>query len=340
MQTRRKSISSCAVCLIGLAIILPFTSLPPLTAQQTVGGASTFDKSTGLSGNTGRRQLTSPLAVIPEDFAKLKLAPGFLLGMEVYDTPELTSELRVDSTGNVTVPMIGKVHVQGETVPEAAASIQKLLLDGKILNNPQVTINILQYAAENVTVVGEVHNPGRIQLLAPHTLAEVIAEAGGETEYAGSSVDILRLDAGTGAPHTTTIRYSRNNADSNASQFVIIPGDTLTVRRAGVVYVLGAVNRPGGYLMQENGALNVTQAIALAFGTAPQASVSSIRLIRKLEDGKVREIDIPLGEIQKGKQAPLSLEAEDVIYVPVSKVKTVLTSALLTTAATAAIYLH
>jgi polysaccharide export outer membrane protein len=121
---------------------------------------------------------------------------------------------------------------------------------------------------------------------------------------------------------------------------MVMPGDTLTVRRAGVVYVLGAVNRPGGYLMQENGDLNVTQAIALAWGTGLQASVGTIRLIRKVPDGKVLEIDIPLGEIQKGKQAPPRLQAEDVLYVPVSKFKMVLSSALLTSAATAAIYLH
>jgi polysaccharide export outer membrane protein len=334
MQTPSGYTPYYVACLIVLSSLCPFTSL----FAQTVGGSSTFDKAPGLSGNTGRRQLTSPLAVIPEDFAKLRLSPGFLLAMEVYDTPELSSELRVDPSGNVTIPLIGKVHVQGETVPEAAAAIQKLLLDGKILNNPQVTINILQYAAENVTVVGEVHNPGRLQLLAPHTLAEVIAEAGGETEYAGSSVDVLRLDAGT--PRTTTIHYSRNNAESDTSQFMVMPGDTLTVRRAGVVYVLGAVNRPGGYLMQENGDLNVTQAIALAWGTGLQASVGTIRLIRKVPDGKVLEIDIPLGEIQKGKQAPPRLQAEDVLYVPVSKFKMVLSSALLTSAATAAIYLH
>ena len=342
MQIRKGSKSYCAAYLLGLCSLLPFSTFRPLFAQAD-GSTTTFNKPTGLSGNTGRRVLTSPLAVIPEDFAKLKLAPGFLLGMEVYDTPELTSELRVDSTGNVTVPMIGKVHVQGETVPEAAASIQKLLLDGKILNNPQVTINILQYAAENVTVVGEVHNPGRIQLLAPHTLAEVIAEAGGETEYAGNQVEILRVVDGTS--HTTTIRYSpsRNNTEGDTlqtSQFMVMPGDTLTVRRAGVVYVLGAVNRPGGYLMQENGELNVSQAIALASGTEPQAAVGTIRLIRKQPDGKVSETDIALSQIQKGTEPPPMLQAEDVLYVPTSKMKTILTSALLTSAATAAIYIH
>ena len=340
MRIRRSSKSYCAACLFGLASLLPLSSFPLLIAQQTVGGTSSFDQKPGLSGNTGRRQLSSPLSVIPEDFAKLKLAPGFLLSMEVYDTPELSSDLRVDAGGNVTIPMIGKVHVQGETVPEVAAAIQKLLFDGKILNNPQVTINIVQYAAENVTVIGEVHNPGRVQLIAPHTLAEVIAEAGGETEYAGSSVEILRPDPVTAHTSTVTVHYSRNNADSSVGQFMVMPGDTLTVRRAGIVYVLGAVNRPGGFVMQENGKLDVTQAIALAYGTAPQASIGTIRLIRKIEDGKVREIDIPLGEIQRGKQASPPLLAEDVLYVPVSKMKTALSSALLTSAATAAIYFH
>ncbi len=337
MRTRRISISYSAACLIGLAGLLPLSSFTQLVAQ-TVGGSSTFDNSPGLSGNTGRRVLSSPLAVIPEDFAKLRLSPGFLLSMEVYDTPELSSELRVDASGDVTIPMIGKVYVQGQTVPEAAAAIQKLFLDDKILNDPQVTINIVQYAAQNVTVLGEVHNPGRVQLLAPHSLAEVIADAGGETEYAGNSVEILRPD--NGASHSTTVHYSRNNVDSSASQFSVLPGDTVTVRRAGIVYVLGAVKRPGGYLMQENGELNVTQAIALASGTEVQASVGTIRLIRKQPDGQVSETDIRLSEIQKGKEPPPKLQAEDVLYVPTSKMKVVLTSALLTSAATAAIYLH
>src|ERR1700727_251516 len=117
MQTRRVSTSYFVAYLLGISSLLLFSSFRPLFAQ-TVGGSSTFDNKPALSGNTGRRQLSSPLAVIPEDFAKLRLSPGFLLNMEVYDTPELSSELRVDSSGDVTIPMIGKVHVQGQTVPE------------------------------------------------------------------------------------------------------------------------------------------------------------------------------------------------------------------------------
>jgi polysaccharide export outer membrane protein len=119
---------------------------------------------------------------------------------------------------------------------------------------------------------------------------------------------------------------------------MVLPGDTVTVKRAGIVYVLGAVTRPGGYLMQEDGDLNVTQALALAYGTTMPAAVGSMRLIRKQDDGRVEEIAIPYGDIVKGKVAPPRLQAEDVIYVPVSKIKVVLTQSLLNTAAQAAIY--
>lgn len=312
----------------------------PLLAQGAVGGTSTYDSAPGISGSGNgasqrRRLSTSPMA-IPEDFATLRIAPGFLLSMDVYDAPELSSDLRVDTAGNVTIPLIGRVPVAGNTVAEAVADITKRLSDGEILNNPQVSLNVVQYAGQNVTVMGEIHSPGRIELLAPHTLSEVIAQAGGETQYAGNQVEILRRQGGQ--LHTEVVRYARSRDGEERSDTMVLPGDTITVRRAGVVYVFGAVNRPGGYLMQENGELNVSQAIALAYGTEMQAAIGSVRLIRKLPDGRVQEIPVPLRDIQKGKVAPPRLQAEDVLYIPVSKAKTILTAGLLNSTATAVIY--
>ena len=90
--------------------------------------------------------------------------------------------------------------------------------------------------------------------------------------------------------------------------------------------------------MQEDGDLNVTQALALAYGTTMPAAVGSMRLIRKKDDGQVEEIPIPYRDMVKGKVAPLHLQAEDVIYVPISKVKAVLDSGLMSAASAAAIY--
>lgn len=323
------------------ALLLAAGILPSAAHAQAstgVSGASSFDNTPGISGSSGRRRLSSPLAIVPEDFATLRLAPGFLLSLEVYDTPELSSDLRVDTNGNVSIPMIGQIKVAGETVAEASDLIAKRFRDGKFLNNPQVTLSVTQYASQNITVMGEVHSPGRLELLAPHSLTEVIANAGGETQFAGNSVEITRKQ--NGMVKVQTVRYNRDKGDLEAEPVTILPGDTVNIRRAGIVYVLGAVNRPGGYLMQESGELNVTQAIALAFGTEINASIGSMRLIRKAPDGRVIEQPINYREMEKGKVAPPQLQAEDVIYVPVSKAKTVLSTGLFASAASAAVYVR
>ena len=239
--------------------------------QPKVGGASTYDNSTSLSGNnatagggSGRRPLSS-VSAIPEDFSTLKLAPGFLLSMEVYDAPEFSADLRVDAQGDVKVPMAGSVHVGGDTLTEAANQISQKLESAKILNDPQVNLNVTQYAGMSVNILGEVHNPGRIELLAPHDLSEIIAMAGGETQYAGNTVEIRHAGA---ASQRELLRYTRDVNDSVLTNTLVQPGDTVTVRRAGIVYVLGSVNRPGGYIMQEDGELSLTQALALAYGRA------------------------------------------------------------------------
>ena len=175
-------------------------------------------------------------------------------------------------------------------------------------------------------------------MLAPRHLDDVIAMAGGETEYAGKTIEIRHEE--NVSQRTEVISYSRSVDNNVLSKTVVRPGDTVTVKRAGIVYVLGGVTRPGGYVMQEDGDLNVTQALALAYGTTMPAAVGSMRLIRKEDDGRVEEMPIPYRDIVKGKVAPLQLRAEDVIYVPISKVKAVLDTSLVNTAAAAAVIYH
>jgi polysaccharide export outer membrane protein len=134
--------------------------------------------------------------------------------------------------------------------------------------------------------------------------------------------------------------YARGTSPASVEDILIKPGDVIHVERAGMIYVLGAVNRPGAYLMQEDGKLDVTQAIALAFGTALQASTGSIRVIRREVDGKLTEIPVLYGRTMKAKESPIILHAEDIIYVPPSKVKTALmdSQSVMSSAASATIY--
>ena len=280
-----------------------------------------------LSSRQGLSRIQQPGSVIsvPEDFASLKLAPGFLLNLVVYDEPDFSGPVRIDNEGNLNVAFLKPVHVSGDTVVQAKAAIEKAFRDQGILKNPQVSIDVQQFATTTATVIGEVQNPGKVELLAPHSLLEVIGMTGGETNLAGNVIEVKRAD---GDPPTKSYHYARGGDATEIRDVMVHPGDTVIVKRAGIVYVLGAVNRPGGYAMQEQGELNVAQAVSLAQGLSMQAKVDALRVVQKQPDGKMIEIPVSYKKIMDGKESPLMLAAGDIVYVPVSKMKTVLSSTM------------
>ncbi len=293
------------------------------------------------ASNATRRAPTSNetgLLPVPEGFEKLHLSPGYLLQMDVYDVPEMSTELRIDAQGSVTVPLAGSVHVEGDTVPEAQAAIARVLIDKRILKNAQVTINVLQYSSKSVSVLGEVLNPGRLPLLAPESLEDVIALAGGETISANDDIEIQRPGE-NGEVTRKHIVYVQAGDSSTVQNTLVEPGDTILVHRAGIIYVLGAVNRPGGYLMVNGGSLSVIQAVSLAGGITLQASAKWAVIVRRQGEGYV-QFKVPLAAMETGGAAPVQLQANDALYVPVSTWKAVLISSsnVLSAATSAAIY--
>jgi len=274
---------------------------------------------------------------VPEDFAGMKLAPGFLLNIVVYDEPDFTGPTRVDNDGNINLAFLKPIHLSGDTVVQAKNRIEKAFRDQGILKNPQVSIDVQQFATTTATVFGEVQNPGKVELLAPHTLLEVLGMVGGETSLAGNVIELRRSD---GDPPTKSFHYRKGGDTSEIRDVMVHPGDTVIVKRAGIVYVLGAVNRPGGYTMQEQGELDVAQAVSLAQGLTMQAKVSGLRVVQHRDDGQMVEIPVSYKDIMDGKEKPLSLSAGDIVYCPVNKVKTVLsqTTGLVGQTAAAAIY--
>jgi polysaccharide export outer membrane protein len=293
------------------------------------------------SSTAARRSATSNeagLMPVPEGFEKLRLSPGYLLQMDVYDVPEMSTELRIDAKGSVTVPLAGSVHLEGDTVPEAQAAIARVLIDKRILKDPQVTINVLQYSSKSVSVLGEVLNPGRLPLLAPESLEDVIALAGGETISANDDIEIQHTSE-SGDVTSRHVIYTQAGDSSTLQNTLVEPGDTVLVHRAGIIYVLGAVTRPGGYLMVNGGSLSVIQAVSLAGGITLQASAKWAVIVRRQGDGYV-QFKVPLSAMETGGAAPVQLLANDALYVPVSTWKAVLISSsnVLSAATSAAIY--
>src|SRR5258708_10164877 len=210
-----------------------------------VGGQQLPGSSSGVvSGNhqagAGTMQ-SSGLTVVPADFVKLTLGPGLLLSLNVLDDPDLVGAFRIDQSGDITPPVLGAMHVAGETVTEARIQIRKRLLDDQILKESEVSLTVLEYTSSEVTIVGEVNSPGRYPLLIPRGLVDVLALAGGATLTASDEVQITR---GNAEPRPTSImvHYSRATDPDAVKQAIVNPGDTVLVKRAGIVYVLGAVS--------------------------------------------------------------------------------------------------
>jgi protein involved in polysaccharide export with SLBB domain len=141
--------------LVAFAFILVFveTGVAQMDMQQRIASAG------GATANRSRPDAqgamrNSGLAMVPADFALLKLAPGFLLSLNVLDDSDFVGTFRVDEQGDIFLPVLGSLHVAGETVSEARGQIRRMLLDGRILKDPQVDLSIQEYTAPQVTIIG------------------------------------------------------------------------------------------------------------------------------------------------------------------------------------------
>ncbi|MGA8493469.1 MAG: polysaccharide biosynthesis/export family protein [Terriglobales bacterium] len=248
----------------------------------------------------------------------LRLDAGDLVEVGVYNVPELTTKARVSSKGEIYLPLINYVHVAGLTAEEAEGLIQKRLADGGFVKNPHVALFVDQYASEGASVLGEVAKPGIYPVAGQQRLFDVISAAGGFTEKAGRSIQVTHRDQ---PDQPITVPLSRNLADNPESNIPILPGDTIIVRKADLVYVVGDVGRPSGFLM-DSGHLTVLQAIALAGGTGRTANLGGARIIHQ-GPGGLSETPVELKKILRAKAPDITMRADDILFVPTSTAKAI-----------------
>jgi polysaccharide biosynthesis/export protein len=248
----------------------------------------------------------------------LLIGPGDLLRITVLREPELEQRVRVLDSGEINLALAGGVPVQGLTPAEAAARIAAKYHDGSFLVHPEVSVFVEEYATQTVTIIGQVAHPGTVHVNAPRTLIDVLSLAGGLTEYADRHIVIER---GKGGERIHAFLPNRADDTLNADTLVR-PGDTVIVPKAGIVYVLGDVAHPGGYVMQNDSQLTVLQAIAVAAGASRTASERHVRLIRTV-DGQPQSVELPLRDMERGRDPDVPLQANDILYVPFSLTKNV-----------------
>ncbi len=274
-----------------------------------------------------------PLSTKPQD---IQIGAGDLLEIRVFGVQDLTEEVRVSTSGDITVPLIGGLHIADLTQSQAEDLIQRKLRDGGFLIDPHVTVFTKEYATQGVSVLGEVTKPGVYPLLGARRLFDVLSMAGGLTTRAGKNVLIVHRDS---PDKVTTVQTSPDPEKASAANVPIAPGDTISVSKAGIVYVVGDVSRPAGFVM-ESDKLTVLQAIALAGGTNGTASLDGAKVIRKTPSG-VQELPMPLKKILSAKFEDVRLQADDVLFVPKSAAKSAMrrsAEAILQTATGLAIY--
>ena len=249
----------------------------------------------------------------------LLIGPGDLLHIEVADTPEMDQHPRVTDAGEVPVAAVGNVHVAGLTPAAAGIALQDRLIAAHYMRHPIVLVTIEQFATQSVSVLGEVKAPGAYPIATPRSILSVLALAGGLDPVADRNIVIERHGDSANRIH---YNYSNNPDTAMEDQVLVSPGDTIIVPKAGIVYILGDVNRPGGYAMANNESkMTMLEALALAGGVSKTAKQSGARLIRKDASGAYSDSRLSVGDLQQGKIPDIAMQPGDVVYVPFSFAK-------------------
>ena len=219
------------------------------------------------------------------------LGAGDVVKIQVYDHPDLSTEVQLNNEGTLAFPLIGEVKLQGLNYSEAEALIAKKLSQGNFIKKPNVNVLIVQYRSQRVAVLGEVNKPGRYSLDSATNLIDLLSIAGGISSSGGDTAVILRGE------ERIEYRLSKLTQLSNPEKryIRILNGDTLYVPRAQQVYVYGEVNRPGVFRLEPK--MTVMQTLAVAGGFNQRASHRKLEIHRIMPEGQVEKISVQLTDL-------------------------------------------
>jgi polysaccharide export outer membrane protein len=261
------------------------------------------------------------------------LGPQDTLAIHVVDEELGDDPYPIDLRGYITLPRIGRVYAAGLTVEQLQAELTKRYRE--YLQEPAITITIAEYRSQPVSVLGAVGTPGVRQIRGQKNLFEVISEAGGLKPEAGNKITITRRMANGPLPLPNAVtdasgRYSIADinirsvmsAHNPADNIAVKPYDVITVPRADLIYVIGAVKRAGGFPLQERANMTVLEALSLAEGLDKTAASKRATILRSNEVTHARtELPVNVQSILNGKSDDLPLLSNDILVIPSSQAK-------------------
>lgn len=258
------------------------------------------------------------------------LGPQDQIYVRAFEVDELGDKpLRIDDAGEVTLPLLGTVKAAGRTLRQFEGDLAKGF--ARYIREPQVSVTLTEMRSQPVSVIGSVNAPGVHQLQGKKSLVEILSLAGGLRPEAGHHVKITRRKTEWGdiplpdAATDSTGKFSiaqvelrgMMEAQNPAANIEVLPHDVISVPRAEMVYVVGDVRKPGGFVLGYKENVSVLQALALAEGLERTAAGKNAKILRMNPTTETRvEMPVDVGKILSGKANDVPLQADDVLFVP------------------------
>lgn len=357
-----KRLTFLAVSLCACLLLYPPVSHPQSVQDESNRTGKPVLGETPEDYNRRLQQLNQSLATPATDSeqGEYRIGSHDLLEINVFEAPDLNRSLRVSAGGEISMPLLGAVQSSGLTARELEGTLEVRLR--QYMKDPHVGVFVTTVESHPVSVVGAVKKPGVFQIRGTKTVLEMLSMAEGLSDDAGDEVLVMRgaglhfgsdSNGGSANPDVTaspapqspsqtqmpsgaaddlsyndTIKINlKDLLESGDQRFnvAVYPGDIVKVTRGGIIYVIGDVKKPGGFVLKTDQNMSVLKAIALAEGLNATAAKSRTKIIRTDEKtGQRFEFPIDLGKVLAGKTPDTPLKPADIVFIPNSSGKTML----------------
>ena len=357
-----KRLTFLAVSLGACLLLYPPVSHPQSVQDESNRTGKPVQGETTEDYNRRLQQLNQSLATPAADSGQgeYRIGSHDLLEINVFEAPDLNRSLRVSAGGEISMPLLGAVQSSGLTARELEGTLEVRLR--QYMKDPHVGVFVTTVESHPVSVVGAVKKPGVFQIRGTKTVLEMLSMAEGLSDDAGDEVLVMRgaglhfgsdSNGGSANPDVTaspapqspsqkqmsagaaddlsyndTVKINlKDLLESGDQRFnvAVYPGDIVKVTRGGIIYVIGDVKKPGGFVLKTDQNMSVLKAIALAEGLNATAAKSRTKIIRTDEKtGQRFEFPIDLGKVLAGKTPDTPLKPADIVFIPNSSAKTML----------------
>jgi polysaccharide export outer membrane protein len=232
-----------------------------------------------------------------------RIGVGDVLRITVYGQPDLATEAKVNEKGSIAFPLVGYIPLSGISPAQAEAEIAQRLMKGGFIIEPFVSLTVLQFRSQQISVLGRIARPGKYPLERTSRITDALAMAGGPVGDAGDSITLVRKAKDTVEyREIDLVKLFKMGGETINEQ--VQDGDIIYVIRQPAFYIYGEVQRPGTFRLEQN--MNVVQALSMGGGLTPRGTQKGIKILRRDSQGVLNQIDASLSD---------PVKQDDVIYV-------------------------